>query len=181
MGNTDGKHRSGADSGSSDSLPVLESRVGMRGATIASSERSHPTYEQLKRHTLGGHGHGHSPAPPSRPPKGMERSHSMLEKQKAPVLQESRRLLPSVDAHATDTVKAHLVNVEPKEGSVEVDMGATVVVQFDGDVKTVKEDKIMEVRTPVHFKKKRYMTRVLMMPEFFISELTKCACNKRFK
>lgn len=152
MGNTDGKHRSGADSGSSDSLPVLESRVGMRGATIASSERSHPTYEQLKRHTLG---HGHSPAPPSRPAKGMERSHSMLEKQKAPVLQESRRLPPSVDVHATDTVKAHVVNVEPKEGSVEVDMGSTVVVQFDGDVKTVNEDKIMEVRRSVHFKDKR--------------------------
>lgn len=150
MGNTDGKHRGGPDSGSSDSLPILEARASGRGAL---SERSHPAYEQLKRHTLSGH-HGHSQAPP-RPAKGMERSHSMLERQKAPPPQEPRRSVASVDTHTTDTVKAHVVHVEPKEGSVGVDMVSTVVVQFDGDVKTVNEDKIMEVSRSVQCKRKR--------------------------
>lgn len=157
MGNTDAKHRSGGDSGSSDTLPILETRVSMRGAPCAPGERSHPPYEPLRRHTLSSHIHGHSPAPPPRPTKSMERSQSLLEKQRASPLHEPRRSMASLDAHATDTMKAHLVHVEPKEGSVGVEMGSTIVVQFDGDVKTVNEDKIVEVRGSVHFESKRLM------------------------
>lgn len=151
MGNTDAKHRSGGDSGSSDTLPILETRISMRGAP------SHPAYEQLKRHTLSSHIHGHSPAPPPRPVKSMERSQSMLERQRASPLHEPRRSVASLDVHATDSMKAHLVHVEPKEGSLGVEMGSTVVVQFDGDVKTVNEDKIVEVRGLVHFESIRLM------------------------
>lgn len=147
MGNTDGKQRSVADSGSSDTLPILETRVGMRAPASTPIDRSQPMYEQLRRHTFAsGHGHGPLPAPPPRPAKGMERSNSLMERQRAPSLHEPHRVSPHFDATATDKLKSRIVHVEPKEGAVGVDMGATVVVQFDGDVKTVNEGKIVEVR-----------------------------------
>lgn len=149
MGNTDGKHRSGTDSGSSEALPILETRIGMRGPTASTpGERSQPLYEQLRRHTFasGPGGHGLGPAPPPRPVKGMERSNSLMERQRAPSLQEQNRSSSHLDAKTTDNLKSHLVHVEPGEGADGVDMGATIVVQFDGDVKTVSEDKIVEVR-----------------------------------
>ena len=49
--------------------------------------------------------------------------------------------------NATDKLADHIIEAYPNDGDKEVDLGTTIVVTFDKDVRTVNVNKLFEVRS----------------------------------
>ena len=52
----------------------------------------------------------------------------------------------AMDANATDNLKDHILENEPRDNDRSVTLGTTITVIFDREVKTVNIEKLFEVR-----------------------------------
>ena len=131
-----------------DSLPPFLTGDG-KGSR---EQNEHPPL--MSRHTLSSmsfHDH-HSSSQHSLPgssgrhrQRGINRSMSERERRTQPK-NESPVQSTSVDIMSKDSVEAHIVHKHPPVNERSVELGSTVIVQFDKSLKVVKDEDLITVR-----------------------------------
>ena len=131
MGNTSTR----AQEGSGDPSQIDERSFGSRSGD---EHAERPEYH--RRHTLSG-AHGGSS---HQRVKRVERSISMMERSSktSQLPAEPHYISLSTDSSTKDDVGSHVQSTEPRGIA---DVSSTIVIQFDGDIRTIQEDKLLEV------------------------------------